>query len=357
MVSAKSEKQKAVIDLYNEGKTVRQIAQIVHMSFGDICSLIRRETGEDEEQNRIRMSKSSQALKLFEQEFTPVQVAIELDLETDEIDRLFREYWKLSGLHKLNEIYAELIDNIFSFVKHYQSTKKEGMTPQRVINALKIAEEIPNLEAERQLIEDCIDEDGPKIFELKRQKESILEEVESAREYGNNQLKSIQEELELARKHADNEVNLEQEKLVRQKSSIASTKEFLANEVATAQNHTICELNNSKECLLALRDADTQLKFIQKEVNKLKQEGQELTSRIQRLNHEELEILRLVEEHRRRKHQQEQSIQELQPQLKQQERPNLSEEELKRLAIPVICNNWDRNWKVLMQLGLRMKKA
>ncbi|PWU81375.1 MAG: hypothetical protein DLM72_07395 [Candidatus Nitrosopolaris wilkensis] len=73
------------------------------------------------------------------------------------------------------------------------------MTPQQVIDALKVAEEIPNLEAERQRIEDDIDVDGPKIFELKRRKvssandlRSILKEVESGREYRNNRLKSIQ---------------------------------------------------------------------------------------------------------------------------------------------------------------------
>lgn len=64
-------------------------------------------------------------------------------------------------------------------------------------------------------------------------------------------------------------------------------QEFLANEVATAQEHAINELNNSKECLLALRDADNQLRFIQKEVDKLKQEEQRLTSRVQRLKNKE----------------------------------------------------------------------
>jgi len=57
--------------------------------------------------------------------------------------------------------------------------------------------------------------------------------------------------------------------------------------VATAQEHAINELNNSKECLLALRDADNQLRFIQKEVDKLKQEEHQLTCSIQRLKYEE----------------------------------------------------------------------
>jgi hypothetical protein len=46
---------------------------------------------------------------------------------------------------------------------------------------------------------------------------------------------------------------------------------------------------------------------LQENIDKLKKEDQQLTSRIQRLNHEELEILRLVEGQRRSK-QQEQDI-------------------------------------------------
>jgi hypothetical protein len=93
---------------------------------------------------------------------------------------------------------------MFSFVKLYRLTKKDGITPQQLVNLLKIAEEIPYLEAERRRIEDVIEEDGAKILELNERKassanefSSILEEVESAREYKNNQLKSIQEELDI----------------------------------------------------------------------------------------------------------------------------------------------------------------
>jgi chromosome segregation ATPase len=339
LVLTRSEKQKEVIELYNEGKTIRQIAQVVHMSFGDICSIIRRETGDDEEQNRIRLSKASQALKMFEEGNTPVQVAIKLDIETGEVDRLYKEYWKLNGLHKLNEIYKELGSNILSFAKLYQFTKKEGMMSHQVIDALKIAEEIPNLQAERQHIEDCIDEDWPKIFELKRQKESLANELKSLREHLEfvredtyNNLKSMQEELDLA----NNGSKLEREKLDRQKATLASKyKEFLANEVATAQEHAIHRLNNSKECLLGLRDADNQLKFIQKEIDKLKREKHQLTSHIERLKNEE------------RQHQPQLVYQ----QPLQQETPNLSEEEQRILAIPLTCNNWESKWGELMHHG------
>ena len=94
----RQEKEKRVLEQYKGDKTIREIAKIVHMSFGDISSIIRRETGEDEEQNRIRMSKASQALNLFEQGNTPVQVAIKLDMQISEVDRMYKEYWESNGL-------------------------------------------------------------------------------------------------------------------------------------------------------------------------------------------------------------------------------------------------------------------
>lgn len=290
----REEKQKLVLDLSKQGKTIREIAQTAHMSFGDISFIIRRETGEAEEQERIRMSKSSQALKMFEEGNTPVQVAIKLDMETREVDRLYREYWNLTGLHGLNDVYVELKGNIFSLVKLYHHTKKEGMTQQQVIDALKIAEKIPNLEAELRHIEDCIDTDGPKVLELKRQKESL-----------DSELKFLREHVEFTRENSDNKLKSMQE------------------EIASARVQTNFELNKQKESLAMEMDKykaslAIESKSLQLFIDKLKREEEELTRRIQWLNNEELEILRLMEGQRQRKQQQEQSIQESQSQLKQQ---------------------------------------
>jgi transcriptional regulator len=298
LVLNRSEKQKSVIELYNQGKTIRQIAQIVHMSFGDISFIIRQETGEAGEQERIRMSKASQALKLFEQGNNPVQVAIKLDIQTQEIERLYKEYWKLNGLYKLNEIYADLKDNIFSFVKLFEFTKKEGMTPQQVIDVLKIAEEISNLQAERQHIEDCIDEDWPKIFELKRQKEALTKE-----------LHAFQEHVEFARETTSIDISKQKESLAQE---VDNYKSFLSSE----------------------------LKSLQVDIDKLKQEEQQLTCSIQRLKYEARQELYVQRSQSR--------PQLIYQQPVQQETPNLSEEEQRILAIPLKCNNWESKWGELM---------
>ena len=47
----KKEKEELVVKLHQENKTIRQIAEIVHMSFKDIGAIIRRIDGQTNEDN------------------------------------------------------------------------------------------------------------------------------------------------------------------------------------------------------------------------------------------------------------------------------------------------------------------
>jgi DNA invertase Pin-like site-specific DNA recombinase len=51
MMLNRTEKEQRVIELYQQGKTIREIAQGVHMSFGGIGSIIRKVTGPDDDDN------------------------------------------------------------------------------------------------------------------------------------------------------------------------------------------------------------------------------------------------------------------------------------------------------------------
>ena len=42
MILTREEKERLVLDLYNEGKSTREIAQIAHMSFRDIGAIIEK---------------------------------------------------------------------------------------------------------------------------------------------------------------------------------------------------------------------------------------------------------------------------------------------------------------------------
>ncbi len=216
------EKENAIIELLKQSKSYSQIEEQLHVSSRDISYTKKKFEEEqnkvDEEQKKVQISKTSQALSLFEQANTPVQVAIKLDLAPDEADILYKVYSRMNSRAKLIEIYDKLGDKLSAFIELHEHIEKEGIDTRQVVNLLKVAEEIPNLEAERRYIEDCIDNDGPKVCALIRQKISLSEELtsmrdelQSFREYGDNQLKSMQEDLELGRERTNNELNKQQE--------------------------------------------------------------------------------------------------------------------------------------------------
>jgi hypothetical protein len=68
-VQNKYDKEQLVIKLHQEGRTMRDIVTMVHMSFGDIGKIIRKVDGSANNEDHIsisKKSKSTQALYLFE---------------------------------------------------------------------------------------------------------------------------------------------------------------------------------------------------------------------------------------------------------------------------------------------------
>jgi DNA-binding NarL/FixJ family response regulator len=107
----KKDKEELVIQLYQEGKPMREIAQRVHLSFGSIGKIIRRLNGLDNSEtlssNMSNKSKETQALFLFAQGKRPIDVAVELDLSSSEVENILQEYWVLnhsSRHHNLAEL-------------------------------------------------------------------------------------------------------------------------------------------------------------------------------------------------------------------------------------------------------------
>ena len=105
--STAHQKRALVIELYNQGKTRRQIAEIVHMSFKGIADIINEYTGEDITTNKSEKSKDARAFELFLQGKQSVEVAIELDVPADKVEELHVQYWRLSKLDNLEILYHE----------------------------------------------------------------------------------------------------------------------------------------------------------------------------------------------------------------------------------------------------------
>lgn len=127
----REEKRQLVCQLYEkEGKTMREIAKEVHMSFGDIGKIIKKFNEKSEPKTKEK-SKESQALELFKKGKNPVDVSITMDLNPSEVVQIYNQFWELKGLYQLLDLYKKvkadtsLLLKIHDVVKKYNLTKKD----------------------------------------------------------------------------------------------------------------------------------------------------------------------------------------------------------------------------------------
>lgn len=152
----KPEKEKRVIELYEEGKTYREITKEVRISPGDISYIIRKHTGqlsvepEKGEQQQQEQTIDTKVFKLFDEGKTPIQVAITLNLPSVDVTWLYTEYQKLIGLQELNQLHKEIGDDIFEFHRTYKFIKAHGYVPSQLIEAAEHLDELPLLRSERE---------------------------------------------------------------------------------------------------------------------------------------------------------------------------------------------------------------
>ncbi|HKG71092.1 MAG TPA: hypothetical protein VKA87_04285, partial [Nitrososphaeraceae archaeon] len=98
------------------------------------------------------------AYEFFSKGKTAVEVAIALNLREPEVTNIYREYWKLKRLHKLNLIYKETNGKLGPFLKLYRLMKEKGMSREQVVNAVNTAiHKLPYMENLYEQVTDQID--------------------------------------------------------------------------------------------------------------------------------------------------------------------------------------------------------
>jgi hypothetical protein len=160
----KKEKKQLVIELYRQNKTIREIAQQAHISFGDIGKIIRSLDGQDDDDvdsNDLKSkSKDTKALYLLSIGKTPLDVAIELDMPVSQVYEIQHEFWALKELHDLVFLYYEIQHYLPSFIKLFHMLKRNKMLGgERIRKFLRYADhDLPALENKIQkLTGDVID--------------------------------------------------------------------------------------------------------------------------------------------------------------------------------------------------------
>jgi septal ring factor EnvC (AmiA/AmiB activator) len=108
LLISKKEKEKLVIQLAKEGKTIREIAKTVHMSLRDIFKIINKETGdeessqqkiEQEKQNKWKsLSPYARAFQMFKDKKPLEDIAIELDIKSHVVMDFYSDYLMLTRM-------------------------------------------------------------------------------------------------------------------------------------------------------------------------------------------------------------------------------------------------------------------
>jgi transposase len=142
----RDQKEQYVIELYQKGKTIREIAKLVHMSFSSIATIIKNykekvelDSGQLEECNDIRLkTKTTQAIKMFSDDKNLVDVAIELDLPPEEVQEMYRQFLHLNNVDELVRVYEEMQNYLPYFLELFRLIIRRGLNPNDIIDGLRI---------------------------------------------------------------------------------------------------------------------------------------------------------------------------------------------------------------------------
>jgi hypothetical protein len=178
LVLNRREKEQLVIELYRQGKTIREIAAAAHLSFSDIGSIVRRIDGRDNDvgiEAKIDIknkSRETKAMFLFKNGKKPIDVAIELDISASEIEDILQEFWALNDLHELTFVYNEIKTFLPSFLKLFHCLKKnKSLSERQIFNVLKyVGDDLPKLTDRVQ----CLSND---VINLETKKRNVMNQL------------------------------------------------------------------------------------------------------------------------------------------------------------------------------------
>jgi len=136
----RQEKYQLVSQLYKEGKTMREISKEVHMSFSDIGAIIKRIKVSEQDKE---VSYDIQAIKMFLKGKKQADVAIKLDLPSEDVLYCYKQYLQLQNMEELNKIYDEIGGRLHDFIDFYRLSKKLNVNVNQILYTLRAGKDIP----------------------------------------------------------------------------------------------------------------------------------------------------------------------------------------------------------------------
>ncbi len=221
---------------------MREIAKEVHMSFSDIGAIFKREFGTEEDAHE---SKDVQAFELFAKGLKPLDVIMKLNMQVDQVKRLYTEYQSLRGLDVINDIFKELGDDTEQFFQLYKNMKEQGFGPEEIAKAAKAGNDLPILELRHENLKDEVERIENKNQNLISEKESLDNVIAVSKTIMANLDQLIEK-----RTHESKSLDSKQQMLVDGILRLMGSKEYRKiKEIAREQAETILK---DKKGLLAV---------------------------------------------------------------------------------------------------------
>lgn len=153
MILNEQDKEALVIDSLNKGHTARPTAKVAHVSFSYIKKISMKLAGEvDEEQKEVEMKKPlsvpSQAFKLFLEGKSIVQVAISLDLPTDQVLKIHSDYLAMQNRQDVISILLENRNKPSDLVDLLHYLKESHLSLKDVKEIVDIKRDVKNYKSE-----------------------------------------------------------------------------------------------------------------------------------------------------------------------------------------------------------------
>ncbi len=133
----RKKKEELIEKLLGENKTYKMISKEAHASFSEISKVNKKINGDDSEP-----SIQNLAYKMYLDRKRPIDVAIELKIDSVEATRYWSEYLQLAREYNLFQIRRELKDDYLPFTNLYREMKKKHYRLDVVKRALNIVDKI-----------------------------------------------------------------------------------------------------------------------------------------------------------------------------------------------------------------------
>ena len=163
----KYEKEKRVIELHLAGKTIREIAKEVHMSFTPISKIIKAYERNKElqakraESNKTNQPKkpsiSTQAYRLFLDGKKLTDVAIDLEIPAKRVLRLWFQFLRLERMYECYEFYQVFQSQIPELLAIGSFIKENNVDTRNISHILKEATDVYHLQSYRAEIKNEIE--------------------------------------------------------------------------------------------------------------------------------------------------------------------------------------------------------